>query len=112
MRKPCWIVLASFLLSLLSACDGGGLSGYEIVERTVINHGPGAVVKPEARCPPGKKVVGGGGTTNVSTATGDGGIRVLGSSPVGDDAWRFESTRTTAGSHEVTAYAICVDAAP
>jgi len=112
LRNVITITLSIIGLFLISSCESSGVSGYEIVSNTVINSGPGNVVSPIATCPDGKRVLGGGGTTDVSTATGDNGVRVLGSFPVGDNAWQFVSTSTEAGSHKVTVYAICANVSP
>jgi hypothetical protein len=80
---------------------GPGLSGYQIVV------GPASTGGSVAMCPPGKRVIGGGGSDEISPRT----ARLIASTPlVNGRGWFCYNVDPVFSVSECTAYAICVDA--
>jgi hypothetical protein len=88
--------------------DGAsGMSAYEIKAGDPgESSGASLVANSTATCPTGKKVVGGGSSTDATTR-----IDTNFSKPFGENQWIVQTTRDSAGAYTLTAYAICVKVA-
>ncbi|MGE7390471.1 hypothetical protein ACQKM2_33830 [Streptomyces sp. NPDC004126] len=93
-----------------SGGSGGGLTGYEVVSET-FQCGVQGVCELAPKCPPGKKVTG-GGTYPTTYAPGLGILR-NGTEPGGDNTvWHGAIYNGTAAPVDFTVQAICANASP
>jgi hypothetical protein len=85
-----------------------GVTGYEIVrERSEVTNEISNSVS--MTCPPGKRVVGGGGGTVDGIIAGEGPYVVVSQPFDGGGGWLLQTARKTAGDSVLVGYAICAN---
>ena len=96
------------LLAVDFRADQLGVSGYEIVRgrSEVTNETLNSVTM---ACPPGKRVVGGGGGTAGAIIPGDGPYVVVNQPFDGGGGWLLQTARKAPGDSVLVGYAICAD---
>lgn len=82
-----------------------GVSGWEMISSISLDNSDDPKMQ-EATCSAGKKVIGGGFSTNVSGTS----IYVQNSYPSGENKWSVKIHRTGSTNWILTAYAICINA--